>query len=163
MFLALREMRRTKARFGLVVAAVALLVFLIFIQLTLQNGLLTAFVGAIRNQSAPVLVYSVDGRRNLQGSVITPPLEAAITAVPEVGRIDIACDWDWRPVCAIETVEVRVMPFEAMDEDMVPDQGEFADLADWRRGYRAYLERSVGFRPGIEMVVERFRVVEVFA
>ena len=84
-------------------------------------------------------------------------------AVPEVGRIDIACDWDWRPVCAIETVEVRVMPFEAMDEDMVPDQGEFADLADWRRGYRAYLERSVGFRPGIEMVVERFRVVEVFA
>ena len=84
-------------------------------------------------------------------------------AVPEAGRIDIACDWDWRPVCAIETVEVRVMPFEAMDEDMVPDQGEFADLADWRRGYRAYLERSVGFRPGIEMVVERFRVVEVFA
>ena len=86
MFLALREMRRAKVRFGLVMAAVGLLVFLILFQQTLQNGLLTAFVGAIRNQSAPVLVYSVDGRRNLQGSVITPPVEAAITSADGIGR-----------------------------------------------------------------------------
>lgn len=86
MFLAFREMRRTKVRFGLVMAAVGLLVFLILIQQTLQNGLLTAFVGAVRNQSSPVLVYSVDGRRNLQGSVITPPVEAAITSADGVGR-----------------------------------------------------------------------------
>lgn len=86
MFLALREMRRTKVRFGLVMAAVGLLVFLILFQQTLQNGLLTAFVGAIRNQSAPVLVYSVDGRRNLQGSVITPSVEAAVTSVDGIAR-----------------------------------------------------------------------------
>lgn len=86
MFLAFREMRRTKVRFGLVMAAVGLLVFLILIQQTLQNGLLTAFVGAIRNQSSPVLVYSVDGRRNLQGSAITPPVEDAITSADGVGR-----------------------------------------------------------------------------
>lgn len=86
MFLALKEMRRTMVRFGLVAAAVGLLVFLILFQQTLQDGLLTAFVGAIRNQSAPVLVYSVDGRRNLQGSVITPPVEAQITSTDGVGR-----------------------------------------------------------------------------
>ncbi len=86
MFLALREMRRAKVRFGLVMAAIGLLVFLILFQQTLQNGLLTAFVGAIRNQSAPVLVYSVDGRRNLQGSVITPPVESAITSADGIGR-----------------------------------------------------------------------------
>lgn len=86
MFLALREMRRTKVRFGLVMAAVGLLVFLILFQQTLQNGLLTAFVGAIRNQSAPVLVYSVDGRRNLQGSVITPPVESAVNSVDGIER-----------------------------------------------------------------------------
>ena len=43
MFLALREIRRAKVRFGLLIAAVGLLVFLILIQQALQNGLLTAF------------------------------------------------------------------------------------------------------------------------
>ncbi|MCB9372068.1 MAG: peptide ABC transporter permease [Microthrixaceae bacterium] len=113
MFLALREMRRTKARFGLVVAAVALLVFLIFIQLTLQNGLLTAFVGAIRNQSAPVLVYSVDGRRNLQGSVITPPLEAAITAVPEVGRAGRIGEGTFTATVDGDLADVALVGYEA--------------------------------------------------
>lgn len=86
MFLALKEMRRSVARFFLLMASVALLVFLILFQQTIQGGLITSFIGAIENQSAPVLVYSVDGRRNLQGSVITPPLEQAIRAADGVGR-----------------------------------------------------------------------------
>jgi len=85
-FLALKEMRRAKVRFGLLTAAVGLLVFLVLFQQSLQNGLLTAFVGGIKNQSAPVLVYSVDGRRNLQGGVIIPELEAQIRAVEGIGR-----------------------------------------------------------------------------
>ena len=86
MFLALREIRRAKARFGLLMAAVALLVFLILTQQALQSGLITSFVGAIERQSAPVLVYSVDGQRTLQGSVITPDLERRIAAVPGVAE-----------------------------------------------------------------------------
>ena len=85
MFLALREMRRAAVRFALLMASIGLLVFLILFQQTLQTGLITSFVGAIRNQSAPVLVYSVDGRRNLQASVITPDLQRQIDAVPGVG------------------------------------------------------------------------------
>jgi putative ABC transport system permease protein len=90
MFLALREMRRAKVRFGLLAAAIALLLFLILTQQAIQNGLLTAFVGAIERQSAPVLVYSTDGQRTLQGSVIPPPLEEQIRAVEGIdaaGRI----------------------------------------------------------------------------
>ena len=90
MFLALREIRRAKLRFTLLVAAVALLVFLILTQQALQNGLITSFVGAIRRQSAPVLVFAVDGQRTLQGSVITPPLQKTIEDAPgvaESGRI----------------------------------------------------------------------------
>lgn len=86
MFLALREIRRAKVRFGLLMAAVGLLVFLILIQLALQNGLLTAFVGAIEKQSAPVLVYSVDGQKTLQGSVVTPDLQQTIEGVDGVGE-----------------------------------------------------------------------------
>jgi putative ABC transport system permease protein len=87
LFLALKEMRRAWVRFGLLIAAIGLLVFLILFQQGLQNGLVTSFVGAIRNQSAPVLVYSVDGQRVLQGSVITPDLERKVRAVPGIGEI----------------------------------------------------------------------------
>ena len=90
MFLALREIRRAKIRFGLLVAAVALLVLLILGQQAIQNGLITSFVGGIERQSAPVIVYSVDGQRTFQGSVITPDLEAevrGVDGVDEAGRI----------------------------------------------------------------------------
>jgi putative ABC transport system permease protein len=87
MFLALKEMARAKIRFALLVAAIALLVFLILFQQSLQNGLITGFIGAIRNQSAPVLVYSVDGQRTVQGSIITPELDAQVRAAPGVGEI----------------------------------------------------------------------------
>ena len=87
MFLALKEMARAKTRFGLLIAAVGMLVFLILFQQSLQNGLLTSFVGAIRNQSAPVLVYTVDGQRVIQGSVIPAGLEQQVGANTDVGRI----------------------------------------------------------------------------
>lgn len=86
MFLALKEMRRAKVRFALLMGAIGLLVFLVLFQQSLQNGLITGFVGGIRNQSAPVVVYSVDGRRNLQGGVLLPELDAAVRAVDGVGR-----------------------------------------------------------------------------
>jgi putative ABC transport system permease protein len=85
MFLALKEMRRAKGRFGLLIAAIGLLVFLILFQQSIQNGLLTSFVGAIRNQSAPVLVYSVDGQRVVQGSIITPDMEQMVERADGVG------------------------------------------------------------------------------
>lgn len=90
MFLALREMRRAKVRFGLLISAIGLLVLLILAQQALQNGLITSFIGAIERQSAPVLVYSVDGQKTLQGSIITPPLEKKITSTEGIessGRI----------------------------------------------------------------------------
>jgi putative ABC transport system permease protein len=87
MFLAFKEMVRAKVRFLLLVAAIALLVFLILFQQSLQNGLITGFIGAIREQNAPVLVYSVDGQRVIQGSVITPELEEQIRSAEGVERI----------------------------------------------------------------------------
>lgn len=85
MFLALKEMRRAKVRFGLLMGAIGLLVFLILFQQSLQNGLITSFVGGVRNQNAPVLVYSVDGQRFLQGSVITPDQERLVLSAEGIG------------------------------------------------------------------------------
>jgi putative ABC transport system permease protein len=80
-------MRRAKVRFGLLIGSIALLVFLILFQQALRDGLLTSFVGAIEHQSAPVLVLSTDARRTLQGSAITPELEAKVRVVDGVGAI----------------------------------------------------------------------------
>lgn len=85
MFLAFREMRRAKARFGLLIAAVSLLVFLILVQQAIQNSLITSFIGAIERQTAPVLVYTTDAQRAPLGSVIPPDLEKTITDVDGVG------------------------------------------------------------------------------
>ena len=88
--IAVKEMARAKVRFGLLIGAIVLLVFLILFQQALRDGLITSFVGAIERQDAPVLVFSTDARRNLQSSTITPPLEAqvrAVDGVQDVGRI----------------------------------------------------------------------------
>ncbi len=116
MFLAIKEMSRAKVRFGLLIAAIGLLVFLILFQQALQNGLITSFVGAIRNQDTPVLVYSVDGQRVIQGSVITPDLEAqvgGVDGVGQVGRIGQGTFTATAPDDAGETFDLTLLGYEA--------------------------------------------------
>ncbi len=84
MFLALSEMRRAKVRFGLLAGAVGLLVFLILFQQALLTGLVNQFIGALKNQSADVVVYNAQARKNLEGSIILPDQAAAIAAVDGV-------------------------------------------------------------------------------
>jgi putative ABC transport system permease protein len=93
MFLAFREMRRAKVRFALLIVAVSLLMFLILFQQALQNSLISAFIGGLNQQTAPVLVYTTDSQRTAFGSVISPDLERTIAGVSGVaahGRIGIS-------------------------------------------------------------------------
>lgn len=86
MRLAFREILRTKLRFSLLAGAVGLLVFLILFQSTLLTSLLSFFSGALESQSAAVVVYSDEARKNPEGSVL--PLSAVdqVAAVPGVAR-----------------------------------------------------------------------------
>lgn len=87
MFLALREIKRAKLRFGLLAGAVGLLVFLIMFQQALLGSLLTSFTGALENQSGTVVVFSSEARKNVAGSVIPPPEQAAVAGVAGVGAV----------------------------------------------------------------------------
>jgi putative ABC transport system permease protein len=90
MFLALKEMRRAKARFGLLIAVTGLLMFLILTLQTFRVGLVTEFVGAIQHQSAPVLVYNVEARHSIEASSIPVDMEASVRSSQgdaNVGRI----------------------------------------------------------------------------
>ena len=86
MFLAAKEMHRGKVKFALLLVAVSLLVYLILVQQALSRALVSSFIGAIENQSAPILVYATDALRAPQGSVITPAMEGLVTASPAVAE-----------------------------------------------------------------------------
>ncbi|QEW21354.1 ASCH domain protein [Marinibacterium anthonyi] len=81
-------------------------------------------------------------------------------ALPVVGRKDIALTWDGRPALVIETLHVERRRFCDMDEDFALAEGENDTLDGWRRDHRAYFERNGGFSDGMELVCERFRLVE---
>lgn len=77
-------MKRAKLRFGLLTAAVALLVFLIVFLSSLSGALLRAFTGAIESLPADGLVYSQDSRANVQASRLDPGATQAVAEVQGV-------------------------------------------------------------------------------
>lgn len=81
-------MRRAKTRFGLLSGAVGLLVYLILFQQAIIGGLIEQFIGAIRHQSAEVLVFSDQARKNVEGSIILPDQQVAVAAVSGVGTAE---------------------------------------------------------------------------
>jgi uncharacterized protein YhfF len=83
-------------------------------------------------------------------------------AWPQVGRRDVALNWDGTPAAMLETVEVTTRRFGDMDAEFVAAQGEFRDLAHWRAGYDAYFRRAGVFSEDMELMCERFRLVEDF-
>ncbi len=88
--------------------------------------------------------------------------EAGGEPLPEVGRRDIALDWDGNPAFVIETLEVTRRRFSDVDQDFALAEGENESLNGWRAGHRRYFERNGGWDPDMELVCERFRLVEDF-
>ncbi|WP_065334894.1 ASCH domain-containing protein [Tritonibacter mobilis] len=81
---------------------------------------------------------------------------------PQIGRKDIALHWDDRPALVIETVELIQCRFDEVTEAMALAEGEDDSLDGWRRGHRAYFERNGGFSPDMQILWERFLLVEDF-
>ncbi len=88
MFFALSEIRRSKIRFALLSGSVGLLAYLILFQQSLTGGLITQFIGALRNQNAPLIVLGADARSNLQASNLTPDQLAAVSKMDGVAQAD---------------------------------------------------------------------------
>jgi len=81
---------------------------------------------------------------------------------PRVGRRDVVLDGRGIPAAIIETVEVTVRRFDEVDDAFAFDEGEgFRTLTDWRDGHRSYFERNGGYAADMELICERFRVVEI--
>lgn len=82
-------------------------------------------------------------------------------ALPQVGRQDIVLDGRGRPAAVIETLEVVIRRFEDVDSKFAFDEGEDdRSLVSWQREHEKYFRRNGGFSPNMELVCERFRLVE---
>jgi uncharacterized protein YhfF len=86
-------------------------------------------------------------------------------ALPYPGVLSVALDGSGRPRCVIETLEVVVQPFSAVDAAFARDYGEGdRTLEWWQRELWEYYARecvSIGREasPDMPLLCERFRVV----
>ncbi len=81
-------------------------------------------------------------------------------AMPQVGRKDIALDWDGAPALVIETLSVDQMRFCDVTEAFALAEGENTSLAGWQQDHRTYFTRNGGFDPEMMLVCERLRLIE---
>jgi uncharacterized protein YhfF len=92
-------------------------------------------------------------------------LEASGKPVVTVGDLSIVTNWDQSPVCVIETIEVKIVPFNRVDAQFVYDEGERdRTMRFWNTNmWEWYTEecRALGRTavPEMPIVCERFRVV----
>jgi uncharacterized protein YhfF len=80
--------------------------------------------------------------------------------MPAIGRRDIALNWDDTPALVIETVALIQCRFDEVTEAMALAEGEDDSLEGWRAGHREYFERNGGFSPDMQIVWERFILIE---
>jgi len=80
--------------------------------------------------------------------------------MPEIGRRDVVLNGAGEPAAVIETKSVAIVRFDAVPEDFALAEGE-GDYAAWRTGHERYFARNGGFAPAMELVCERFALVEV--
>ncbi len=81
-------------------------------------------------------------------------------APPELGRCDIALDFDDVPQLVTRTLELVRVRFRDMTEEMALMEGEDEGLAGWRAGHERYYRRLGVFAPDMWLTWERFEVVE---
>lgn len=88
---------------------------------------------------------------------------------PEKAPIDdgysVVTDFEGEPVCVIQTVEIRHLPFNEVDAPFAFDEGEGdRTIDDWRDGHRRYFTREAaekGFKFDENSIVccERFKLL----
>jgi uncharacterized protein YhfF len=84
---------------------------------------------------------------------------------PVLDGYSVITDFDGTPKCIIKTTEIRILPFDEVDEEFAADEGEGdQSLGFWRQVHWDYFTRKckeMGKEASLTMLVvcERFNVV----
>lgn len=89
--------------------------------------------------------------------------ESGDEPMPQLGRTDVALNWDGTPALAIETTAVVLLRFCDVDETFALAEGEDETLEGWQIGHKRFFERNGGFDSEMMLVCERFKLVADFA
>lgn len=81
-------------------------------------------------------------------------------AMPVVGRRDVVLNGAGEPAAVIETLSTEIKRFDDVGPEFSDLEGE-GPYAKWRAEHEAYFARNGGFSPDMELVCERFKLVEV--
>ncbi|WP_186414927.1 MULTISPECIES: ASCH domain-containing protein [unclassified Pannonibacter] len=125
-------------------------------------GAVTFKFGDSEHLSAELIALVRSGRKTGTCGALRDFTEGGET-LPVAGRRDIVLNWDGTPALVIETSSVTIRRFCDVEAEFALSEGENDDLAGWQRDHGAYFERNGGFSPEMELVCERFRVVEDLA
>ena len=106
------EVRRAKLRFGLLTAAVALLVFLVLLLTTLSGALVGSLTGALQGLQAQGLVYAESARDNIAASRLDPQSAEAVAQVPGVAAVGSVGTFTTRATVSGEVADLQVFGFE---------------------------------------------------
>jgi uncharacterized protein YhfF len=91
--------------------------------------------------------------------------EAEGETLPHKGELSIILDGDGQPLCIIQTVQVKIVPFEAVDADFAYDEGEgdrslaYWRATHWRSFSRVCQKLGHTVSPDMLLVCERFQVI----
>ncbi|MEZ4666838.1 MAG: ASCH domain-containing protein [Anaerolineae bacterium] len=91
--------------------------------------------------------------------------ESGYEVMPQVGDLSVILNGAGEPLCVIETIEIRVKPFDEVDTAFAYDEGEGdRSLAYWREAHSSFFARECTrlartMSSQMPVVCERFRVV----
>ena len=139
-------------------------------------GPLPARKGADHVRPYSPVMFSFGDSPELADELLAPVLAGVKTAtcgglgdfgpggevLPPVGRRDVVLDGLGRPAAIIESIDVAIRHFDAVDAAFARDESEGdRSLACWRRGHQAFSPATGASPPDMELVCDRFRLVEV--
>lgn len=109
--------------------------------------------------SARLLALIVSGRKTATCGALRDYL-AEGDPIPQAGNLRIAEDWQGRPVLVYQVTEATIRRFSEVPQDFAPAEAE-GSFADWQQAHRDFFARTGGFSDDLQVVCERFRLVEV--
>ncbi len=121
------------------------------------------YFGSTKESARLITPLVLNGIKTATGS-LQWVYEAEGRTPPKAGDYSIVTDGDHEPVCIIRDTEVRILPFDEVDEAFAWDGGEEdRTLESWRQIYSDYIRLECArigreLTPKTPLVCERFKV-----
>lgn len=122
----------------------------------------TFVFGDSPEMSARLVALVREGRKTATCGALRDYIESD-DPMPEVGRQDIVLNWDGTPALVIETTEVTIRRFADVPADFALAEGENDTRDGWAEDHKRFFDRNGGWSDNMELVCERFKVIEDLA